>query len=66
MLLYFRYNLYIEYSNAPAGYEYAVVTLYLQSNGDQKIITNPSGWNLIANRLKYWYNSVTVGSSHCR
>jgi len=38
---------------APPDYEYVVVTLYLFNNGDQKITTNPSGWNLIANGLKY-------------
>jgi len=53
----------IWYSSASAGYEYAVVTLYLQNYGDQKITTNPSGWNLIANGLKYGYNSMTFDSS---
>jgi len=27
----------------PLGHEYLVVTLYLYNNGDQKIMTNPSG-----------------------
>ena len=40
----------------------AVVMLYLRNNGDQKITTNPSGWNLIADGLKYGYNSVTFDS----
>ena len=37
--------------------------LYLRNNGDQKITTNPSGWNLIADGLKYGYNSITFDSS---
>jgi hypothetical protein len=37
---------------APLGYEYVVVTLDLFNNGDQKITTNPSGWNLIADGFK--------------
>ena len=48
---------------APLGYEYLVVTLYLFNNGDQKITTNPSGWNLIADGLKYEYSSTTFDSS---
>jgi len=39
-----------------------VVTLYLFNNGDQKITTNPSGWNLIVDGLKYEYSSKTFYS----
>ena len=44
------------------SYEWLVVTLYLFNNGDQKITTNPSGWNLIADETKYEYSSTTFDS----
>jgi|ERR1035437_202581 hypothetical protein len=50
---------HIDNDIAPSGYEYVVATLYLKNNSDQKITTNPNDWNLIADGLKYGYNSVT-------
>jgi archaellum component FlaG (FlaF/FlaG flagellin family) len=39
-----------------------LLTLYLFNDGDQKITTNPSDWNLIADGLKYEYRSTPFDS----
>ena len=36
--------------------------MYPKNFDDQKITTNPSGWNLIDNGLKYGYNSMPFDS----
>ena len=50
-------------ARVPVGYEYIVVTLYLKNIGDQKITTSSSGWNLIANGLKYGHDVNTFNGS---
>ena len=52
-----------EYTTAPSGYEYIVITLYLQNDGGQSITTSSSGWNLIADELKYEHDSSTFDRS---
>jgi hypothetical protein len=37
--------------------------LYLKKNADQKITTSSSGWNLIADGLKYEHNTTTFNNS---
>ena len=48
--------------SSSTDYEYVVLTLYLFNNGYHKITTNSSGWNLIADELKYEYSSTTFES----
>jgi hypothetical protein len=52
-----------EYTTAPAGYEYVVIILYIQNDGDQSITTSPSGWNLIADGIKYEHDASTFDRS---
>jgi len=52
-----------EYTIAPSGYEYVVITLYLQNDGDQSITTSPHGWNLIADGIKYEHDASTFDRS---
>ena len=52
-----------EYTTAPSGYEYIVITLYLQNDGDQSITTSPHGWNLIADGIKYENDASTFDRS---
>ena len=52
-----------EYTIAPLGYEYVVITLYIQNDGDQSITTSPSGWNLIADGIKYEHDASTFDRS---
>ena len=54
---------YGEYTTAPLGYEYIVLTLYLQNDGDQSITTSPHGWNLIAYGIKYEHDASTFNRS---
>ena len=54
---------YGEYTTAPLGYEYVVLTLYLQNDGDQSITTSPHGWNLIAYVIKYEHDASTFNRS---
>lgn len=52
-----------EYTTASSGYEYVVITLYLQNDGDQSITTSPHGWNLIADGIKYENDASTFDRS---
>ena len=54
---------YGEYTTAPLGYEYVVITLDLQNDGDQSITTSPHGWNLIAYVIKYEHDASTFNRS---
>ena len=54
---------YGEYTTASLGYEYVVLTLYLQNDGDQSITTSPHGWNLIAYGIKYEHDASTFNRS---
>ena len=52
-----------EYTTAPSGYEYIVITLYLQNDDGQSITTSPSGWNLIADELMFEHDFSTFDRS---
>jgi hypothetical protein len=52
-----------EYTTASSGYEYVVITLYLQNDGNQSITTNPHGWNLITYGIKYEHDTSTFDRS---
>lgn len=39
--------------DAPAGYTYAVVTLYIKNEAHEKVSTNPYCWTLSANGIEY-------------
>lgn len=49
----------IGYDTAPAGYTYAIVTLYLQNDGPKTVSTNPWNWELWANGITYRHDSNT-------
>lgn len=52
-----------EYTTAPSGYEYVVITAYIQNDGDQSITTSPNVWNLIGNWIKYEHDASTFDRS---
>jgi hypothetical protein len=39
--------------NAPSGYNYAVVTVYIKNEANNSVSTNPLYWNLTADGIKY-------------
>ncbi len=49
----------ILYSTAPQGHTYAVVSIYLKNEGDQKISTNPENWTMIVNGIEYSHSILT-------
>lgn len=51
------------YYEAPAGYEYAIVTLRLKNNAVQSVSTNPYNWKFIAGGVEYSYDSVSYADT---
>jgi tetratricopeptide (TPR) repeat protein len=52
-----------EYNQAPAGYTYVVVDLYLKNEADTSIHTSPAYWKLIIGGIQYDEDSSTFSSS---
>lgn len=49
----------IDYSTAPTGYKYAVVTYRVKNDGYNVISTNPHYWAFYANGVTYSYDSIS-------
>jgi hypothetical protein len=48
-----------EYSTAPSGYIYALVSIYLKNNAEQTVSTNPYDWVFMADGIEYTHDSST-------
>lgn len=51
------------YYEAPAGYEYAIVTLRLKNNAVQPVSTNPYNWKFIADGVEYSYDAASYADT---
>lgn len=51
------------YYNAPDGFSYLIVDLYIKNNGDQTISTNPFSWKLTADGIIYQPDTATFDQS---
>lgn len=49
--------------NAPSGYNYAVVTVYIKNEADNSVSTNPLNWSLIADGIKYIHDASISSNS---